>query len=79
MLNMESASQQFKQGLNKSYSTQIGKSASPVGMMTDMVKYSSEMKETNKLKGGKSDNMSLEDIAKKHKVELVKLTKQFHK
>jgi hypothetical protein len=50
MLNMESASQQFKQGLNKSYSTQIGKSASPGGMMTDMVKYSSEMKETKKRK-----------------------------
>jgi len=47
---MESASQQFKQGLNKSYSTQIGKSASPGGMMTDMVKYSSEMKETKKRK-----------------------------
>jgi hypothetical protein len=47
---MESASQQFKQGLNKAYSTQIGKSASPGGMMTDMVKYSSEMKETKKRK-----------------------------
>jgi len=47
---MESASQQFKQGLNKSYSTQIGKSASPSGMMRDMVKYSSEMKETKKRK-----------------------------
>ena len=39
---MESASQQFKQGLNKSYSTQIGKSASPVGMMTDMVNQDGE-------------------------------------
>ena len=76
---MESSAQQFKQGLDKAYSTKIAKSASPGGMMTDMVKYSSEMKETNKLKGGKSDNMSLEDIAKKHKVELAKLTKQFDK
>jgi hypothetical protein len=76
---MESASQQFKQGLNKAYSTQIGKSASPGGMMTDMVKYSSEMKETNKLKGGKSDNMSLGDIATKHKIDVEKLTKQFIK
>lgn len=76
---MESSAQQFKQGLDKAYSTKIAKSASPGGMMTDMVKYSSEMKEANKLKGGKSDNMSLEDIAKKHKVELAKLTKQFDK
>ena len=76
---MESSAQQFKQGLDKAYSTKIAKSASPGGMMTDMVKYSSEMKETNKLKGGKSDNMSLEDIAKKHKVEHAKLTKQFDK
>ena len=76
---MESASQQFKQGLNKAYSTQIGKSASPSGMMRDMAKYSSEMKETNKLKGGKSDNMSLGDIATKHKIDVEKLTKQFIK
>jgi hypothetical protein len=47
---MESSSQQFKQGFDKAYSTQIGKSASPGGMMTDMVKYSSEMKETKKRK-----------------------------
>jgi hypothetical protein len=76
---MESSSQQFKQGFDKAYSTQIGKSASPGGMMTDMVKYSSEMKETNKLKGGKSDNMSLGDIATKHKIDVEKLTKQFIK
>jgi hypothetical protein len=63
---MESASQQFKQGLNNAYSTKIGKSASPSGMMRDMVKYSSEMKETNKLKGGLADNKSLVDLAKKH-------------
>lgn len=63
---MESSSQQFKQGLDKAYSSTIGKSASPGGMMTDMVKYSSEMKETNKLKGGLADNKTLMDLAKKH-------------
>lgn len=63
---MESASKQFKQGLEKAYTSSIGKSASPGGMMTDMVKYSSEMKETNKLKGGLADNKTLEDLAKKH-------------
>jgi hypothetical protein len=63
---MESASQQFKQGLTNAYSTKIGKSASPSGMMRDMAKYSSEMKETNKLKGGLADNKSLVDLAKKH-------------
>lgn len=63
---MESSSQQFKQGLEKAYSGSIGKSASPGGMMTDMVKYSSEMKETNKLKGGLADNKTLEDLARKH-------------
>jgi hypothetical protein len=63
---MESSSQQFKQGLEKAYSTKIAKSPSPGGMMTDMVKYSSEMKETNKLKGGLADNKTLVDLAKKH-------------
>ena len=63
---MESSAQQFKQGLDKAYSGNIGKSASPGGMMSDMVKYSSEMKETNKLKGGNADNKTLKDLAKKH-------------
>jgi hypothetical protein len=45
---MESSAQQFKQGLDKAYSGNIGKSASPGGMMSDMVKYSSEMKEIKK-------------------------------
>jgi hypothetical protein len=47
---MESSAQQFKQGLDKAYSGNIGKSASPGGMMSDMVKYSSEMKEIKKQK-----------------------------
>ena len=47
---MKSSAQQFKQELDKAYSGNISKSASPSGMMTDMVKYSSEMKETKKNK-----------------------------
>ena len=63
---MKSSAQQFKQELDKAYSGNISKSASPGGMMTDMVKYSSEMKETNKLKGGNADNKTIKDLAKKH-------------
>lgn len=38
-----------------------------------------KLKETEKLKGGLSDNMSLGDIAQKHKVDVEKLTKEFLK
>ena len=47
---MKSSAQQFKQELDKAYAGNISKSASPGGMMTDMVKYSSEMKEIKKQK-----------------------------
>jgi hypothetical protein len=36
-----------------------------------------EKSEKNKIKGGKADGMSLQDIADKHKVGLDKLKKQF--
>jgi hypothetical protein len=36
---MKSSAQQFKQELDKAYAGNISKSASPGGMMTDMVKY----------------------------------------
>ena len=37
------------------------------------------IKEENKLVGGKADNLSLEDIAKKHKVSIDKIKEQVHK
>lgn len=60
---MENSSQQFKQGLEKAYSTKIAKSPSPGGMMTDMVKYSSEMKEIKKRKKIKKNDKQETDEA----------------
>jgi hypothetical protein len=44
----------------------IGKGINPKLWVVDMTKKKEEVDETNELKGGKSDNKSLEDIAKKH-------------
>lgn len=44
----------------------IQKGINPKLWIVDMTKKKEEVDETNELKGGKSDNKSLEDIAKKH-------------
>jgi hypothetical protein len=44
----------------------IQKGINPKLWVVDMTKKKEEVDETNELKGGKSDNKSLEDIAKKH-------------
>lgn len=62
---MESSKEQFKQAINNNFGAVLGKD-STTSLMQDMNKYSKEMKEANKLKGGKADKKTLKDIAKKH-------------
>jgi hypothetical protein len=70
---METAGQIFKNNLDKATS------GIPVSsqIMTDINKIKSDMKETEKIKGGLSDNKSLEDISKKHEVKLAHIENQF--
>lgn len=65
---MESSQKIWKDSLTKSYSEALPKSTpgSLGSMLNDMSKYSKEMKEGEKLKGGKADKKTLRDIAKKH-------------
>ena len=63
---MRTTANNFKQNLANAFTKVLPKSSDKGGMMMDMNKYSSEMKETEKLKGGKSDKKTLTDIAKKH-------------
>lgn len=63
---MESSAKQFKDALSNAYVENLGKSSNKGGMMLDMLKYSGEMKEQEKLKGGKSDKKGLFDLAMKH-------------
>ena len=61
------------------YSKVLGKSSNRGGMMQDMMKYAGEMREEEKLKGGKADSMKLDDIAKKHNIPLIKIAKEYIK
>jgi len=63
---MPNAQQQFKDALEGAYLENIGKSSNKGGMMLDMLNYSSEMKENEKLRGGLADDQKLLDIAMKH-------------
>ena len=71
---MESSAETFKKGLDKAFS-QIPLNQSTLG---DHMKYKQGFKE-EKLEGGVADDKSLSDIAKKHKVDVKVLTKQFDK
>lgn len=74
---MRSTADSFKKNFADAFGKALPKSSDKGGMMLDLSKYSSEMKEQEKLKGGKADNMNLHDIAKKHKVPLIKIAKAF--
>lgn len=69
---MKSSKDVFKNSLDKAFST-ISLNTSTLG---DHMKYKQGFTE-EKLEGGLADNMSLGDIAKKHKVNVEILTKQF--
>jgi hypothetical protein len=71
---MESSGELFKKNLDKAFS-QIGLNQSTLG---DHMKYKQGFKE-EKLEGGVADDKSLSDIAKKHKVDVKVLIKQFEK
>jgi hypothetical protein len=71
---METSGQLFKKNIDKAFS-QISLNQSTLG---DHMKYKQGFKE-EKLEGGVADNKSLSDIAKKHKVDVKVLTKQFEK
>ena len=71
---MESSAEAFKTGIDKAFS-QITLNQSTLG---DRMKYKQGFKE-EKLEGGVADGKSLSDIAKKHKVDVKVLTKQFDK
>lgn len=75
---MESSKEVFKKGLVNNFTSKFGGEQNST-LMNDMNKYSKEMKESEKLQGGKADKMSLNDIATKHKVELIKIVKNFVK
>jgi len=71
---MESSGELFKSNLDKAFS-QISLNKSTLG---DHMKYKQGFKE-EKLEGGVADSKSLEELAKKHKVDVKMLTKQFNK
>ena len=71
---MESSAELFKTNLDKAFS-QISLNAST---LSDHMKYKQGFKE-EKLEGGVADSKSLDELAKKHKVDIKVLTKQFNK
>jgi hypothetical protein len=71
---MESSGELFKSNLDKAFS-QISLNTSTLG---DHMKYKQGFKE-EKLEGGVADSKSLDELAKKHKVDVKILTKQFNK
>ena len=71
---MESSGELFKSNLDKAFS-QISLNKSTLG---DHMKYKQGFKE-EKLEGGVADSKSLEELAKKHKIDVKMLTKQFNK
>lgn len=75
---MQNSKDQFKQAFNSNFGSLMNKDYSQA-LMKDMGKFTKEMKEAQKLKGGKADKMSLDDIAKKHKTDLITIAKNFVK
>jgi len=71
---MESSGELFKTNLDKAFS-QISLNQSTLG---DHMKYKQGFRE-EKLEGGIADSKSLDELAKKHKVDVKILTKQFNK
>ena len=70
---MKSSKEIFRKGIDKAAS---GVNLAPE-VMSNLSKLKDSMKENEKLKGGLSDNLSIGDIALKHKVGVEELTKQF--
>jgi len=78
MHNMEGSKEIFKKNLVNDFMSKVGGERTS-SLMQDMNKFTKEMKEEEKLKGGKADRMSLNKIAEKHKVPLIDIAKQFIK
>lgn len=76
---MAGTAQTFRKEFEDAYIKALPKSSNKGGMMADMQKFSSEMRESETLKGGKADKMNLNDIAQKHGVSLDKIAKAFLK
>ena len=62
---METGTEQFKKGLDKSFGALLG-GQDTSDLMMDMNKYKREMRETESLPGGKADEKTLLDLAIKH-------------
>lgn len=75
---MRSSQQQFKDAIDKEFG-KLGATSGDVDtmLMAQRIKGALKEKEGEKIKGGLADNMSLSDIAHKHKVDIKTLTKQF--
>lgn len=71
---MKDSGKIFKNAFDQAVS---GLKTIPAGVMSDVSKMKSDMKEEQKLEGGLADKLSLGDIAVKHKVGVEELTKQF--
>ena len=75
---MRDSKEQFRNSMKNEFSKMM--SGEQTGqIMQDLNKYTKEMKEAEKLKGGKADNMNLDKIAEKHNVQLIDIAKQFVK
>jgi len=75
---MRDSKEQFRNSMKNEFSKMM--SGEQTGqIMQDLNKYTKEMKEAEKLKGGKADNMNLEKIAEKHNAQLIDIAKQFVK
>ena len=75
---MKDSKEQFRNSIKNEFSKMM--SGEQTGqIMQDLNKYTKEMKEAEKLKGGKADNMNLEKIAEKHNAQLIDIAKQFVK
>ena len=72
---MRNSTEVFKKSFDKALSSEPNVS----GIIQDISKYKTSLGEEDVLSGGLSDNMSLEDIAVKHKVDVEKLNKEFLK
>ena len=75
---MRDSKEQFRNSMKNEFSKMM--SGEQTGqIMQDLNKYTKEMKEAEKLKGGKADNMNLDKIAEKHNAQLIDIAKQFVK
>lgn len=75
---MKSSQQQFKDAIDREFG-KLGTASGDVDtmMMAQRIKGGLKEKKGEKIKGGLADNMSLGDIANKHKVDIKDLKKQF--